>query len=64
MNLRERLIYLDYAATTPVDPRVAETIASLLGADGDFANPSCTQRGALLTCITPMRASSQALTWR
>lgn len=33
-------IYLDYAATTPVDPRVIETIASLQGVAGDFANPS------------------------
>ena len=40
MNSPQRLIYLDYAATTPVDPRVAETMAGLQGADGDFANPS------------------------
>ncbi|MEO1245083.1 MAG: aminotransferase class V-fold PLP-dependent enzyme [Pseudomonadota bacterium] len=33
-------IYLDYAATTPVDPRVAETMQRHLGADGLFANPS------------------------
>ena len=40
MIASERLIYLDYAATTPVDPRVAETISQLQGADGIFANPS------------------------
>jgi len=40
VNSPQRLIYLDYAATTPVDPRVAETMAGLQGADGDFANPS------------------------
>jgi len=40
MNSPDRLVYLDYAATTPVDPRVAETMAGLQGADGDFANPS------------------------
>lgn len=34
------MIYLDYAATTPVEPRVAATMARLLGSDGDFANPS------------------------
>jgi len=40
MNSPARLVYLDYAATTPVDPRVAGTMAGLQGADGDFANPS------------------------
>lgn len=33
-------IYLDYAATTPVDPRVVETMQGCLGAAGSFANPS------------------------
>jgi cysteine desulfurase len=33
-------IYLDYAATTPVDPAVAAAMASCLAADGDFGNPS------------------------
>ena len=42
MNSSEPLVYLDYAATTPVDPRVAETMARLQGSDGDFANPSAT----------------------
>ena len=32
--------YLDYAATTPLDPRVAATMAALQGPDGVFANPS------------------------
>lgn len=36
------LIYLDYAASTPVDPRVAETMSSLLTAEGNYANPSST----------------------
>ncbi len=34
------LIYLDYAATTPVDPRVAEVLAKHLTMDGVFANPA------------------------
>jgi cysteine desulfurase len=33
-------VYLDHAATTPVDPRVASLMAACLGADGDFGNPS------------------------
>jgi len=33
-------IYLDYAATTPVDPRVVEAMQSCLGEAGSFANPS------------------------
>ena len=33
-------IYLDYAATTPVDPRVIEAMVECLGPTGDSANPS------------------------
>jgi cysteine desulfurase len=33
-------IYLDYAATTPVDPQVAEKMAACLTLDGNFANPA------------------------
>lgn len=33
-------IYLDYAATTPVDPRVAETMMNYLTPDGIFGNPA------------------------
>ncbi len=33
-------IYLDYAATTPVDPRVATKMAGCLTMDGVFANPA------------------------
>ena len=33
-------IYLDYAATTPVDPRVAEKMSVCLTIDGNFANPA------------------------
>lgn len=35
-----RPVYLDYAATTPVDPRVAERMAGCLTLDGIFANPA------------------------
>ena len=33
-------LYLDYAATTPVDPRVAEVMAAHLTLAGTFANPA------------------------
>ena len=33
-------IYLDYAATTPVDETVAERMAAYLTRDGDFGNPA------------------------
>lgn len=33
-------IYMDYAATTPVDPQVAEKMAACLTMDGNFANPA------------------------
>lgn len=33
-------IYLDYAATTPVDARVAETMIRYLTVEGDFGNPA------------------------
>lgn len=35
-----KTIYLDYAATTPVDPRVAETLTKYLTPDGVFGNPA------------------------
>jgi cysteine desulfurase len=44
-----RPIYLDYAATTPVDPDVAEAMSACLMLEGDFGNPSSTHafgRGA------------------
>lgn len=33
-------IYFDYAATTPVDPRVAEKMMQCLTLDGNFGNPA------------------------
>jgi cysteine desulfurase len=35
-----RPVYLDYAATTPVDPRVAAAMAQCLTAEGEFGNPA------------------------
>ena len=33
-------IYLDYASTTPVDPRVAQKMSECLMAEGNFGNPA------------------------
>ena len=33
-------IYLDYSATTPVDPRVAAKMCAYLTPDGEFGNPA------------------------
>jgi cysteine desulfurase len=33
-------IYLDYSATTPVDPRIAEKMCDCLTTDGTFGNPA------------------------
>ena len=40
MSGQARPIYLDYAATTPVDPRVAAAMARYLTPDGQFGNPA------------------------
>jgi len=35
-----RPVYLDHAATTPIDPRVAAAMAQCLGMQGEFGNPA------------------------
>ena len=35
-----RVIYLDYAATTPVDPEIVDLMARYLGSGGVFGNPA------------------------
>ena len=37
-----KVVYLDYSATTPVDPRVAQKMSGCLLTDGDFGNPAST----------------------
>jgi len=36
------MLYLDYAASTPVEERVRDLLLELLAAEGEFANPSST----------------------
>jgi cysteine desulfurase len=40
LKVKPRPIYLDYMATTPVDPRVIVEMLRYLGPDGDFGNTS------------------------
>ena len=40
MTAMKTPVYLDYAASTPVDPAVAEVMAGCLTLDGNFANPA------------------------
>lgn len=42
MRSRERVAYMDNAATTPVDARVATAMAECLSIDGCFGNPAST----------------------
>ena len=42
MTDAREFIYLDYAASTPVDARVVDAMLPWLGADGSYANPSST----------------------
>ena len=42
MNKSSAPVYLDYAASTPVDPGVFEEMSHWLTADGNYANPSST----------------------
>jgi cysteine desulfurase len=39
------IVYLDYAATTPVDPLVAAAMSECLSAGGDYANPASSTHG-------------------
>ena len=42
MSPRSSPVYLDYSATAPVDPRVAQKMSRCLLTDGDFGNPAST----------------------
>ncbi|MDJ0905451.1 MAG: aminotransferase class V-fold PLP-dependent enzyme [Woeseiaceae bacterium] len=42
MSDEQAMIYLDYAASTPVDPAVIESMAVAMAAPGNYANPSST----------------------
>ncbi|HZC86980.1 MAG TPA: aminotransferase class V-fold PLP-dependent enzyme, partial [Steroidobacteraceae bacterium] len=56
-------LYLDYAATTPVERAVADAMAECLTGEGDFGNPSSTHPygRAAATRIARARAQVAAL---
>jgi cysteine desulfurase len=70
----KRPVYLDYASTTPVDPRVAAAMAQCLTVEGEFGNPASashefgdaardhveTARAQVAACV---RASPQEVVW-
>ncbi|MEP6546960.1 MAG: aminotransferase class V-fold PLP-dependent enzyme [Gammaproteobacteria bacterium] len=66
MNSRaapSRPVYLDHAATTPVDPRVAAAMAKCLTAEGEFGNPGSTSHdygAAAATLVEKARAQVAA----
>jgi cysteine desulfurase len=57
MSEPARPIYLDYNASTPIDPRVAAVMRPLL--DGPFANPSATHAGGRAAKAILDRARTQ-----
>jgi cysteine desulfurase len=52
-------VYLDYAATTPVDARVAAAMAQCLTADGDFGNASSAHAFGRVAAARVERARAQ-----
>jgi cysteine desulfurase len=52
-------VYLDYAATTPVDPAVATAMSECLTAQGDFGNPSSAHAYGAAAAARIARARAQ-----
>jgi cysteine desulfurase len=57
-----RPVYLDHAATTPIDPRVAAAMAQCLGMQGEFGNPASSHEfgDAAATLVEQARAQVAA----
>ena len=52
-------VYLDYAATTPIDPEVARAMSECLTLAGDFGNPSSAHRFGQVAAARVARARAQ-----
>lgn len=59
LSRRSRSIYLDYAATTPVDPLVAEAMSGYLTAEGTFANAASNHAAGRLAAVAVEVAREQ-----
>ena len=59
MAERADIVYLDYAASTPVDPGVAEKMTALMTAAGNQANPSSTHAAGRRSVGHIARAADQ-----
>ncbi len=55
----DRPVYLDHAATTPIDPRVAAAMAQCLGAQGEFGNPASSHEFGHAAATLVERARAQ-----
>jgi len=54
-----RPVYLDHAATTPIDPRVAAAMAQCLGMQGEFGNPASSHEFGHAAAALVERARAQ-----
>ena len=52
-------VYLDYAATTPVDPQVAQAMSECLTTGGDFGNPASRHAFGVAAAARVERARAQ-----
>ncbi|MDP3705768.1 MAG: IscS subfamily cysteine desulfurase [Legionellaceae bacterium] len=59
--MTKRPIYLDYMATTPIDPRVIPFMLNYMGPDGDFGNPASTQHGYGQTAACAVERARQSI---
>ncbi|MDH3748730.1 MAG: aminotransferase class V-fold PLP-dependent enzyme [Gammaproteobacteria bacterium] len=57
--MRDDLIYLDYAATTPLDPQVAELMSAMLKNDTSFANSSAVHIAGRRASVIVEQAAAQ-----
>ena len=59
MAEQQDLLYLDYAASTPVDARVAQAMSALMTSAGSYANPSSTHAAGRQSVGHIARAADQ-----
>lgn len=60
--MTKRPIYLDYMATTPIDPRVITKMLEFMGPDGDFGNPASLQHNYGLAAAQAIENAREQIT--